>query len=155
GFWTGVGVLCLVLAARCLRRASARQLERRPGRWLWLLRPRVGDDPVLWRERHVIGLAPLPWLRQVPTWMGLLRVFIFSALLAGSMTHIHFLPALEQGDFKKALQMFRNFNQDAWGGGNEIIFLGLVQVVLGALVVGVRCADSVAEEKRRHTWEDL
>src|SRR5262249_38288074 len=36
-----------------------------------------------------------------------------------------------------------------------IIFLGLVQVVLGALVVGVRCADSVAEEKRRHTWEDL
>src|SRR5262249_53898764 len=68
--WAGAGSLCLALAMASLRYACLRQIEARPHRWLWAFRSAVGDDPIRWRERHVIGLAPLPWLRLIPTWMA-------------------------------------------------------------------------------------
>jgi ABC-type Na+ efflux pump permease subunit len=153
----GVGLLCAALAVKRLRPAGLEQLERRPGRWLWALRPRVGDHPVRWRECFVLGLAPLPWLRQVPGWAGQLGVFSFSAILAVTaldpITGWSFSASVRAGDVAQA---FRCLGEaDAGWVVPEVSIMGGVLVVIGAAVVGVRCGGSIAEEKRRKTWEDL
>src|SRR5262249_41618793 len=71
--WSALGVGCLLIASLRLRRAYLRQLRAVPrarSRWLPAWRPRMRANPVLWRERHVVGLAPLPWLRRWPRWLG-------------------------------------------------------------------------------------
>jgi ABC-type Na+ efflux pump permease subunit len=154
--WAGAGFACLALASARLRSACLDQLERRPGRWLWAFRPPVGNDPVRWRERYVIGLAPLPWLRGVPTWLALLGVFSFSAILAGtgldSVTH-GFFESLREGQWARTWQLLGHL--DAGRVLAEVTVSGVVLLVLGVPVVGVRCATSITEEKRRKTWEDL
>src|SRR5262249_28646996 len=78
------GAVCVVFAARWLRPMSSRRVDQPPGRWLIALpRSPIGDAPIRWRERHVIGLAPLPWLRIIPGWLAHLGVFGFSLILAG------------------------------------------------------------------------
>lgn len=154
---TAAGVLCLALAMAWLRRASLYLLERLPSRWLWAFRPRVGDNPVRWRERYVIGLAPLPWLRMVPTWLGMLGVFSFSAILAYTalprLVGHSFFPALLRGDLAYVQERIRRADAD-WIHA-EVVMMGIILLVIGNLVVGVRCSTSIAEEKRRKTWEDL
>jgi ABC-type Na+ efflux pump permease subunit len=157
----GVGLLCTALAVKRLRPATLEQQERRPGRWLWALRPHVGDNPVRWRERYVLGLAPLPVLRQMPGWAGLLGVLSFSGILAVTaldpITHWSFSAAFRTGDFAQVLQAFRSMVDEADAGWvlPEVTLMGAVLVVIGAAVVGVRCGGSIAEEKRRKTWDDL
>ncbi len=155
--WAGVGVVCLVVASYRLRPACLHQIEKRPGRWLWAFRPRVWDDSVRWRERYVIGLAPMPWLRGVPTWLALSGVFAFSAILAGSAIDAlapGFFKYLLKGEFAMAWERFRM----PWGPerlGSEVSTMGVVLLLVGTLVVAVRSATSIAEEKRRKTWHDL
>jgi ABC-type Na+ efflux pump permease subunit len=155
--WGGAGVLALALAAARLRPACLGQLEDRPHRWLWALRPAVGNDPVRWRERHVIGLAPLPWLRMVPGWMGMLGVFSFSAILAyTSLDYVvgpGFLTYIRRGDWAWVARMVRGVRVRNVTG--ELALMGGALLVIGTVAVGVRCANSIAEEKRRKTWEDL
>jgi putative addiction module component (TIGR02574 family) len=160
--WAGAGALCLFLAVGHLRKACLRLEGRQPARWLWALRPRIGNYPIRWREQHVIGLAPLPWLRIVPTWMGRLGVFIFSALLAflalRDLTGRTLVPLILSGDFALLRQKLEALRHEGLGRDrlqNEVIVMGVVLGVIGALVVGVRSATSVSEEKRRKTWEDL
>src|SRR5205814_2342384 len=57
--WAVVGTLCFVLVAGLLRWCCLRQQDSKPSRRLWAFRPAVADDSVRWRERYVIGLAPL------------------------------------------------------------------------------------------------
>jgi hypothetical protein len=38
---------------------------------------------------------------------------------------------------------------------SHVIIMGLVLIVGGAIIIGVRCGGSITEEKRRKTWEDL
>jgi ABC-type Na+ efflux pump permease subunit len=154
--WVAVGFACLALAVAQLRSACLNQLEKRPGRWLWAFRPRVADDPVRWRERFVLGLAPLPWLRGVPTWMALLGVFSFSAILAGTSLDAMvpgFFQLLREGHWERAYAMLQHPLGERVG--SEIAVSGVILVLLGVPVVGVRCATSIKEEKRRKTWEDL
>jgi ABC-type Na+ efflux pump permease subunit len=155
--WGGAGVLCLAVAARRLRPAHVSQEEKRPHRWLWAFRPPVNDTPIRWRERHVIGLAPLPWLRGVPGWMGRLGVFGFSAILAGQAIDYNLGPlfraALTEGRFGQAYRLLQQINPQRVG--EDVLVMWLVLVVMGVIVVGVRCGDSIASEKRRKTWEDL
>jgi ABC-type Na+ efflux pump permease subunit len=154
--WAGAGLACLALATARLRAACLDQLERRPGRWLWAFRRPVGNDPVRWRERYVIGLAPLPWLRGIPTWLALLGVFSFSAILAGTSLDSllpGFFTDLREGHWERAWQILRSL--DASRVSPEVAVSGIVLLVLGVIVVGVRCATSITEEKRRKTWEDL
>jgi hypothetical protein len=33
--------------------------------------------------------------------------------------------------------------------------MGIVLIVVGTILVGIRCGNSISEEKRRKTWEDL
>jgi hypothetical protein len=155
--WGAVGLGCLILAATRLRRVCLGQIEKRPGRWLWAFRPSVGNDPIRWRERYVIGLAPLPWLRGVPTWMALLGVFAFSAILAGSAIDSMargFFPALRDLDFPRAWKSWQKpVSPDRVVG--ELSVMGATLLVVSSLVIGVRCGTSIAEEKRRNTLDDL
>jgi ABC-type Na+ efflux pump permease subunit len=151
------GVVCFVLAVKSLRAASSRLVEQRPARWLWAFRPPIGRAPVRWREQHVIGLAPLPWLRIIPGSLGKLGVFSFSLALAltafPNFLWSAFRPALEHGDFAytgRLLGQIR-FDEVIW----EVSLMGFVLLLGGSIVVGVRCGTSISEEKRRKTWEDL
>ncbi len=160
--WTTVAALCLFFAVTHLRKAWLRLEGRQPARWLWAVRPRIGNRPVRWREQHVIGLAPLPWLRMVPTWMGRLGVFAFSAILVFSalrdLTGRTLVPLFLSGDFGILWEKLARLRHPGLGHDrleNEVIVMGVVLGVIGSLVVGVRSATSVREEKRRKTWEDL
>jgi ABC-type transport system involved in multi-copper enzyme maturation permease subunit len=163
--WFCVGLGCLVLAVRQLRRACLYQAEHRPPRWLWAFRPRVSGNPVRWRERYILGLAPLPILRIVPVWMGMLGVLVFSTILVlSSLSPVAtnaFFRAVLAGQFDFALQVLRTMilpiGYGPLGGrvASEISAMGVILVLAAILVVGARCASSIAEEKRRKTWEDL
>jgi hypothetical protein len=153
--WAFLGAACLRLGWGRLRQVCVEQRERRPPRRLWAFRPPVGSDPIRWRECHVIGLAPLPILRIVPRWLAVLAIFTVSAVVAFAITELHapgFVNSLLHRDFAQAVALVRV------GSGKfteAVPLMGLVFILLGNLLVGVRCGTSVAEEKRRNTWDDL
>jgi hypothetical protein len=128
--WAFLGAVCLRLGWSRLRKVCVEQHDKKPSRRLWAFRPAVGNNPIRWRECHVIGLAPMPILRIVPRWLALLLVFTFSAAVAELIAQ------------KNEIQQ-------------SVSLMGLVFVLSANALVGVRCGTSVAEEKRRNTWDDL
>lgn len=153
--WACLGAACLLVGSVRLRKVCVEQRDRRPPRRLWAFRPPVGNDPIRWRECHVIGLAPLPILRVVPRWLALLAVFAFSAVMTGmaaSSVATDLVPALYDLDLVRAYLHLRGQEQQV---GDLIPRLGLLFIFLAEILVGVRCLTSVAEEKRRNTWDDL
>jgi ABC-type transport system involved in multi-copper enzyme maturation permease subunit len=157
--WFGVGACCLVLSAWRLHPAYIRQLGWRPRRWLWAFRRPIGNDPIRWREQYVIGLTPFPWLRMVPGWMAMLGVFGFSCVVAATgLDSIYwglgFRDAFQTGDFSRMLTILQtSSNQDRVR--TEVHIMGWVLVVIGGIVVGARCSNSIADEGRRKTWDEL
>lgn len=155
--WGGIGAVCLVLTIVRLRRESLGQLERQPPRWRWSDRPALSDDPIRWRECYVLGLAPLPWLKIVPRWLGLVVVLGVSCWLffraVDNLTGDALSIVWETDDWGSLPKVFRRINQDKVPAAMAVMS-GLL-LVAGPLVVGVRCLNSTAEEKRRKTWEDL
>jgi ABC-type transport system involved in multi-copper enzyme maturation permease subunit len=153
--WACLGAICLRLGWGRLRKVCVEQRDKRPSRRLWAFRPAVGSNPIRWRECYVIGLAPLPILRIVPRWLALLAVFTFSAAVAGMIAN-DFAPGFIAALLK--IHLVQAFEQLRWRR-NEITefvpLMGLVFILLANLLVGVRCGTSVAEEKRRNTWDDL
>jgi ABC-type transport system involved in multi-copper enzyme maturation permease subunit len=153
--WALLGVFCLRLGWGRLQKVCVEQRDKRPSRRLWAFRPAVGNNPIRWRECYVIGLAPMPMLRIVPRWLCLLAVGAFSAAVAGMLAE-GFAPGLVTGIFKLDLvgtrQQLRAREDDINGC---VPLMGLIFVLSANLLVGVRCGTSVAEEKRRHTWDDL
>jgi ABC-type transport system involved in multi-copper enzyme maturation permease subunit len=152
-----VSAACLTLAIWRLRPACARQEEKRALRWLWAYRRPMGNDPVAWRERHAIGLAPVPWLRLIPAWMGWVGVFTFSAIIAvdsaNYATSKGLYTNLEQGNVVGA---FHSLSQaDPGRVESHVHIMGIVLVLGNSIIIGVRCGNSISEEKRRKTWEDL
>lgn len=156
-FYLLLGAACVGMATWTLRYASLRQLVDRPSRWLWAFRAPVGDKPVYWRERHVIGLAPLPVLRMVPGSLAKLGVVGFALVLVyvalDNAIGQSFIHAINTFQFTSAYRML--LNRDAERCVGEVVIMGIVILVLGPLVMLVRCAGAIAEEKRRKTWDDL
>jgi ABC-type Na+ efflux pump permease subunit len=153
--WAFVGAVCLRLGWARLRKVCVEQREKKPSRRLWAFRPAVGNDAIRWRECHVIGLAPMPILRIVPRWLALLAVFTFSAAVAGLIADGFapgFVRPLLQLDVVKA---FKNLGTRENEIKDALPPMGLVFILSASLLVGVRCGTSVAEEKRRNTWDDL
>jgi hypothetical protein len=153
--WFFLGLLCLRLGWGRLRKVCVEQREKRPPRRLWAFRPPIGRDPFRWRECYVIGLAPMPILRIVPRWLAVLAVFTFSAAVAGVIAN-----NVSRDFLKEVFELrFAHAFSHLWGRKREIndyvSLMGLIFVVLANLLVGVRCGTSVAEEKRRNTWDDL
>jgi hypothetical protein len=155
GVWAVLGAVCLRLGEGRLRKACIEQRDRKPPRRLWAFRPPVGNDPIRWRECHVIGLAPLPILRLVPRWLGVLAIFAGSATVACACTELQapgFVNALLRIDLGYALDALRTRSDRITGA---VPPMGFIFILLGNLLVGVRCGTSVPEEKRRNTWDDL
>lgn len=154
--WGAFGLLCLILAVVRLAPAMRRQSDQRVPNWMWMLRPAVGNDPVRWRERHILGLAPLPALRMIPGWAGLLGVFVFSSVFALDTLEYAaggLYALVREGHFDLAANRLRSLNTGRiWEG---ITTMGVILLFLGPIILGVRCSGSVAEEKRRKTWDDL
>jgi ABC-type transport system involved in multi-copper enzyme maturation permease subunit len=153
--WALLGAICLRLGCGRLRKVCVEQLEKRPPRRIWAFRPAVGDDPIRWRECYVIGLAPLPILRIVPRWLALLAVFTFPTAVAGMIADTFapgFVATILKIDLVGAYEnLLTNKNEIT----NVMPLMGLVFILLACLLIGVRCGTSVAEEKRRNTWDDL
>jgi ABC-type transport system involved in multi-copper enzyme maturation permease subunit len=155
--WAAVGGTCFAFVASRLRPVSIGLMDARPARRLWALRPPVGNDPIRWRELHIIGLAPLPGLRRIPRWLGLLSVLVFSGIIAGDAL----TRAVRRDFFDRLLAFeFATLRVSLQAPNLAILWydihlMGSVLLVLACLTVGVRCAGSILEEKRRKTWEDL
>ncbi len=154
---TIVTTVCLTLAIWRLRPACLGQEEKRAKRWLWAYRRPIGNDPVAWRERHAIGLAPVPWLRLMPAWMGWAGVFTFSGIIAYDSANYatsHGLAVgLEHVDAIGAWESLRRADPGRVEG--HVHLMGIVLVLGSSIIIGVRCSNSISEEKRRKTWEDL
>lgn len=60
--------------------------------------------------------------------------------------------ALSKFDVVQAFEILQMKRNDI---GGSVVLMGLVFILLANLLVGVRCGTSVAEEKRRNTWDDL
>jgi hypothetical protein len=153
--WACLGTFCLRLGWGRLRKVCVEQRDKKPSRRIWAFRPPVGNNPIRWRECHIIGLAPIPILRLVPRWLALVAVFLFStviAVLSANNTSPGLLPALWSGDPVKAIDIL-------WGRRGTLTepvsYSGLLFIALADILLLVRCGTSVAEEKRRNTWDDL
>jgi ABC-type transport system involved in multi-copper enzyme maturation permease subunit len=160
--WGGLTLACLGLAAWRLRPAYIRQLqgEGRPTRrWLGGKRVAVAEQPVRWKEQHVEGLSPVPWLRWVPRWLGI--TLIAGATIAGSCFILYFnrMPGVtldDLGDMVLHLQIPKLMGAFDGSSAAEGFFAQatLALNVLG-LLVAIRCSGSVTGERERQTWEAL
>jgi ABC-type transport system involved in multi-copper enzyme maturation permease subunit len=157
GCWAAVGTLCLGVTA--LRLNAVTLGQPRIARRRWAYRPPIGDQPVRWRERYVMGLAPVAALRSIPAWMGRLGVFVFSTVVVGqgldeaSGHTLRYL--LREGDIRGLLAFpGQRIARADWLWG-DITMMGIVLVAVGGVATTVRCAGSIVEEKRRKTWDDL
>jgi ABC-type transport system involved in multi-copper enzyme maturation permease subunit len=156
-FLVAAGTVFLALTAYRLRPVCLGLAEAHAPRWLWSFRPAIGGDPIVWREHHVLGLAPLPVLRMIPRWAGLLGVLAFASILAlGTLDHVpwkYCFGMLRKGEFDAAYAALRTGLHRATI--HDVDVMGMPMLVLGALTVCVRCGGSIMEEKRRKTWDDL
>jgi ABC-type transport system involved in multi-copper enzyme maturation permease subunit len=152
-----VAAACLALAIWRLRPACIGQQEQRAKRWLWAYRRPIGSDPVAWRERHAIGLAPVPWLRMIPSWMGWLGVFCFSAIIAYDAANYATSNGLNSSlQDANLIGAFQSLQRAAAGRvDGHVHAMGVILLVGGSIIIAVRCSNSISEEKRRKTWEDL
>jgi ABC-type transport system involved in multi-copper enzyme maturation permease subunit len=153
--WYFMGLLGLRLGWGRLRKVCVEQRDKRPPRRLWAFRPPIGANPFRWRECYVIGLAPMPILRVVPRWVAVLGVFTFSAavtcIIANSIAR-GFLTKVFELRFADAFRLLWGRKQDI---SDYVSLMGVIFIVLANILVGVRCGTSVAEERRRNTWDDL
>ncbi len=158
--WGILGGVALGLAIARLRPAYRAELENaRPKklRWYTTLRAPVGDEPILWRERHVEGLAPTPELRRVPQWLA---VALISGLTAVSSLLIlgfslpsgvgldEVFAALAHAQAGRLATVMPN-------ASNGFLVQGMAVMLLGSLVAGIRCSGAITGERERGTWEAL
>lgn len=155
--WFTLGLACQCAAAAGLRPAALRQAEQRSGRWPWAFRRPIGDDPIRWRERHVLGLSPVPHLRMVPTYLALTGTFAFSSVMAYTAIDASvargLFPSLRARQWQSVVASVRDINPERVS--SEVTVMGVILLVLATVIVAVRCVGCVAEEKRRKTWDDL
>jgi ABC-type transport system involved in multi-copper enzyme maturation permease subunit len=163
--WGLIGITCFALAVWRLRPAYVRQIEgagrQRKPRWWRVRRAPLTDNPITWKERHVEGLAPLAALRRVPSWVAL--VLIFGVTTASSLW---ILVSLAPTALKpvELLQLALRFDLGGLvsrlsvppgAADQSFIWQGIGAMLIGSLVVGIRCSGAVTGERERSTWEAL
>jgi ABC-type transport system involved in multi-copper enzyme maturation permease subunit len=171
--WGSLTVICLVLAAWRLRPAYHRQLEqagrKKPPRWWHAHRPPLSDNPITWRERHVEGLAPSRLLRQVPSWLALLVIFV--GTIGVGLTFLYWdlqarSPLVGRDCVAAAVTALASF--DILGLAEAISpadaspemaswFVGfsVAAMLAASLAVGIRCSGVITGEREQKTWEAL
>ncbi len=170
--WSLAGVFCLMVATLRLRGAYLRQLRAAPARtWRWLpaRRPRIGANPVLWRERHVVGLAVGPWLRRWPRWIGCCAVAM-ATLFSLAMILESRIPkpgaVAPPGKAVPRMSVRECAQRRAWTKATDLVnpgpanvdalyWHGLAALVAVTFVVAARASGCVAEEREKDTWQPL
>jgi ABC-type transport system involved in multi-copper enzyme maturation permease subunit len=164
GCWVAWGILagiCFTVAVWRLRPAYLRQLER-SGREplvtrLIEKRAEVSDEPIRWKERNVDGIAPLGVFKLIPRWFALPGIVMATVLLVAAFL------ALSSGQaFTDILKWIVTLDQTALNDDANVkeayaafFLLGVVVLILGSLVVGIRCSAAVTAEREKQTWEAL
>jgi ABC-type transport system involved in multi-copper enzyme maturation permease subunit len=162
--WGLFGSGCIGLAIVLLRPAYIRQLEgegkKKKRHWWRAQRTAVTNDPLRWKERQVEGLAPFAWLRGIPTWLGVLGVFLLACISSGliiwshrdsSKTFDDFYKMVMRGDFNELLVLLANIDQAGEAFRNQ----AMIVMLLASLVVAIRCSGTISGEREKHTWEAL
>src|SRR6266478_514538 len=162
--WGSITLACLSLAAWRLRPAYLRQLQaegqKKKARWWRAKRTAIAADPIRWKERQVEGIAPLPVLRQIPSWFGIVMVLVLTLISSGTILWVS-LPGgvglddlaatIGRGDFKQLASYLDKMTPcDDW-----FKLQGLLAIFLASLVVGIRCSGAISGERERLTWEAL
>jgi hypothetical protein len=161
--WTAVTAGCLALSAWRLRPAYVRQFFE--GRDPTAARraaahPRVGDDPVRWKERYVGGVSPLPLPRFLPRWLGVVLVALASAVASGytfsfylpaEATPGYLLTAVRSADFEALRAVLERTTTPGFG----FLVQGLAVLLLAALMVNLRGAGGISGEREKGTWDAL
>jgi ABC-type transport system involved in multi-copper enzyme maturation permease subunit len=162
--WGSVTAICLVLAAWRLRPAYLRQLQaegrKRKPRWWLAKRSAITMDPIRWKERQVEGVAPLPVLRQIPSWFGIVVVLVLTLASSGAILWLN-LPSgvglddlaamIVHGDINELVVTLNKMTPcDEW-----FMLQGIVALFVATLVVGIRCSGAISGERERLTWEAL
>ena len=158
--WGAIAGVSLIVAGMRLLPVFRREMEStRSEKKHWFVGERepLEDQPIRWREQHVEGLAPNPTLRRVPQWLGIVFVaclatassltILYLSLVPGA-TFIDIIEALMQLNIRKLALLM----PDASG---RFLTQAIVVMLLGSLVVGVRCAGAITQERERHTWEAI
>jgi len=155
-FWF-MGWFFVKLSCWTLRWACLRQLEDRSNRWRWGIRLGIGKDPFIWRERHILGIAPLPALRMIPSWMGALGCMAFTiSMIIGiinNMTHGRVVYLFTRGEWSNLISVFQHLNPGSMQG--EVVLMGVLLIIFAGVTIFTRCAGAISEEKRMKTWDDL
>lgn len=155
-FWF-LGYFFVKLSCWFIRPACLKQLEDRSYRWRWGIRSNVGENPIRWRERQILGIAPLPALRTIPTWLGALGCLVFSIAMIGGIINNNTQGRLVYHFFKFEWNHFFGIFQrlSPTMVANETILMGVILIFFTGITILVRCAGAISEEKRMKTWEDL
>ncbi len=161
--WTALGGACLGVAAWRLRPACREEIEggrpASPSQVRWHSAPLapVTDEPVEWRERHVEGLAPVPSLRRVRTWVGIAAIAAATTCSSLCILLVYLPSGVTPAAALRALVSLRPASIRAVMPEAAPGFLvqSLVAMLLASLVVGVRCSGAITGERERQTWEAL
>jgi ABC-type transport system involved in multi-copper enzyme maturation permease subunit len=159
--WSAAGSLCLLMAVWRLRPAAMKQLgveasRGRPRWWRWNRAP-VSDRPVHWKERHLEGIAPFPWVRWIPRWVGVGLV-----LLSTLSACVYFLiePVVRHYSGPDLLDKLRgggitSFTVILPDPSSGFTGVAMAALFLATLVVGIRCSGAITGERERRTWDAL
>jgi ABC-type transport system involved in multi-copper enzyme maturation permease subunit len=164
--WGVIGVASLTLAIVRLRPAYIRQMEgegrQKKARWWRVRRAPIRDNPIIWKERHVDGLAPLASLRRVPSWVAF--AFIFLVTTASSVTLLILALPVAINPYE-VLQMvlhldinglFSKLGPTATVGAEQFFFWqSIVAMLIASLMVGIRCSGTITGEREKASWEAL
>ncbi|HMP17924.1 MAG TPA: ABC transporter permease subunit, partial [Gemmatales bacterium] len=155
-FWF-IGYFFVKLSCWSLRPTSLKQLEDRSSRWRWGIRKSIGDAPIRWRERHILGIAPLPALRSIPTWLGAIGCVVFSMAMIGGIinnsTQGRLVQHFMRMEWTEFVGIFYRLSPTTIA--NETILMGVILIFFAGITVLVRSAGAISEEKRMKTWDDL
>ncbi|MFO0877382.1 MAG: ABC transporter permease subunit [Gemmataceae bacterium] len=156
--WTGITVVSLgVASARLIPsyRAEIENLARRSEAWFSLEREPIGNDPVQWREQHVEGLAVNSTFRRIPLWQAIVAVALVSVVTSLLILQRGMAPGTTTVDVLQALLHLnvRRVTQLMPEASTGFLVQGIVVMLLASLVVGVRCAGALTQERERQTWE--
>ncbi len=159
--WAGYGVLGLtafVVAAVTLDRAYQRELadvRRERLRWYSVDREPITDTPIRWREQHVEGLALNATLRRIPHWLSILAVALLTSVSSLLILRNAMAPGAAWEDLLSAMMHLnlRKMTMLLPTASQGFMLQGIVVMLLASLIVGVRCAGAITQERERHTWE--
>jgi ABC-type transport system involved in multi-copper enzyme maturation permease subunit len=155
GLLGGLALLTAILSLRPVYLREIQNLGRFAPRWRSGEREPIEDQPVFWRERFVEGLAPNATLRAIPQWLAIgllagLSTLSSLAILAFSLTGS--LAELAQALLQLNVRQVADLMPEASTG---FLVQGIVAMLLGSLIVGIRASGAITAEREKQTWEAL